>query len=97
MAAENYFGRVRLSEISDYTAQTLHSFVESEVAGGNVVKTDGSASYNNLLRTDHDKQVVENQLAHNVLPWIYRIFQFQIVGDRRLPWSECKALAVLSR
>ena len=55
-----YPGRIRLSEISDYTAQTLRSFVESEVADGSTVKTDGLASYNNLLRTDHDKQVVGN-------------------------------------
>ena len=80
MATKNYFGRIRLSEISDYTAQTLRSFVESEVAGGSVVKTDGSASYNNLLRTDHDKQALENQLAHNVLPWIYRIFSISNRG-----------------
>ena len=71
---KSYPGRIRLSEISDYTAQTLGSFVESEVAGGSVVKTDGLPSYNNLPGTDHDKQVVGNQLAHNVLPWIHRIF-----------------------
>ena len=70
----SYPGRIRLSEISDYTAQTLGRFVESEVAGGSVVKTDGLPSYNNLPGTDHDKQVVGNQLAHNVLHWIHRIF-----------------------
>ena len=52
----------------------LGSFVESEVAGGSVVNSDGLPSYNNLLGTDHDKQVVGSQLAHNVLPWIHRIF-----------------------
>ena len=71
---KSYPGRIRLSEISDYTAQTLGSFVESEVAGGSVVKTDGLPSYNNLPGTDHDKQVVGNQLAHNVLHWLHRIF-----------------------
>ena len=71
---KSYPGRIRLSEISDYSDQTLGSFVESEVAGGSVVKTDGLPSYNNLPGTDHDKQVVGNQLAHNVLPWIHRIF-----------------------
>ena len=65
---KSYPGRIRLSEISNYTAQTLRSFVESEVAGGSVVKTDGLPSYNNLPGTDHDKQVVGNQLAHIVLP-----------------------------
>ena len=70
----NYLGRIRLSEISDYTAQTLRSFVESEVTDGSTVKTDGLLSYNNLPGTDHDKQVVGNQLAYNVLPWIHRIF-----------------------
>ena len=42
---KNYPGRIRLSEISDYTAQTLGSFVESAVAYGSVVNTDGLASY----------------------------------------------------
>ena len=70
----SYPGRIRLSEISDYTAQTLRSFVESEVTDGSTVKTDGLPSYNNLPGTDHDKQVGGNQLAHNVLPWIHRIF-----------------------
>ena len=59
---KSYPGRIRLSEISDYTAETLRSFVESEVADGSTVKTDGLASYNNLVGTDHDKQVVGNQL-----------------------------------
>ena len=71
---KSYRGRIRLSQILDYTAQTLGSFVESEVAGRSVVKTDGLPSYNNLPGTDHDKQVVGNQLAHNVLHWIHRIF-----------------------
>ena len=72
----SYPGRIRLSEISDYTAQTLRNFVESEVTDGSTVKTDGLPSYNNLPGTDHDKQVVGNQLAHNVLPWIHRIFSY---------------------
>ena len=38
---KSYPGRIRLSGISDYTAQTLGSFVENEVADGSVVKTDG--------------------------------------------------------
>ena len=70
----SYPGRIRLSEISDYTAQTLRSFVESEVTDGSTVKTDGLPSYNNLPGTDHDKQVVRNQVAHIVVPWIHRIF-----------------------
>ena len=70
----SYPGRIRLSEISDYTAQTLRSFVESEVTDGSTVKTDGLPSYNNLPGTEHDKQVVGNQLAHIVIPWIHRIF-----------------------
>ena len=71
---KSYPGRIRLSGIPDYTAETLHDFVKSEVVDGSTVKTDGLPSYNNLVGTDHDKQVVGNQLAHNVLPWIHRIF-----------------------
>ena len=71
---KSYPGRIRLSEISDYTTETLHDFVKREVDDGSTVKTDGLPSYNNLVGTDHDKQVVGNQLAHNVLPWIHRIF-----------------------
>ena len=43
---ESYPGRIRLSEISDYTTETLHDFVESEVAYGSTIKTDGLPSYN---------------------------------------------------
>ena len=68
---KSYPGRIRPSEFSDYTVETLRSFVESEVADGSTVKTDGLSSYNNLLGSDHDKQVVGNQLAHNVLPRIH--------------------------
>ena len=71
---KTYPGRIRLSEIPDYTTETLHDFVESEVSDGSTVKTDGLQSYNNLVGTDHDKQVVGKQLAHKVLPWIHRIF-----------------------
>ena len=71
---KTYPGRIRLSEIPDYTTETLHNIVESEVADGSTVKTDGLPSYNNLVGTDHDKQVVGKQLAHKVLPWIHRIF-----------------------
>ena len=94
---KTYPGRIRLSEIPDYTTETLHNIVESEVADGSTVKTDGLPSYNNLVGTDHDKQVVGKQLAHKVLPWIHRIFSNLSVGDRRLPWSEGKAFAVLPR
>ena len=71
---ESYPGRIRLSEISDYTSETLHDFVESEVAYSSTIKTYGLPSYNNLVGRNHCKQVVGNQLAHNVLPWIHRIF-----------------------
>ena len=71
---KTYPGRIRLSGIPDYTTETLHDFVKSEVADGSTVKTDGLPSYNNLVGTDHDKQVVGKQLAHKVLPWVHRIF-----------------------
>ena len=67
-------GRIPLSEISDYTTKTPHDFVKSEVVDSSIVKSDGLPSYNNLVGTDHDKQVVGKQLAHKVLPWIHRIF-----------------------
>ena len=65
---KTYPGRIRLSGIPDYTTETLHDFVKSEVADGSTVKTDGLPSYNNVVGTDHDKQVVGKQLAHKVLP-----------------------------
>ena len=71
---ESYPGRIRLSEIPDCTTETLHDFVENEVAYGSTIKTDGLPFYNNLVGKNHYKQVVGNQLAHNLLPWIHRIF-----------------------
>ena len=46
---KSYPGRICLSEISEYTAPTLRGIVESEIADGSTVKTDGLASYNKLL------------------------------------------------
>ena len=71
---KTYPGRIRLSGISDYTTETLHDFVESEVACGSTIKSDGLPSYNNLAGRNHYKEVVGNQLAHKVLPWFHRIF-----------------------
>ena len=76
--------------------------VTSEVADGSTVKTDGLASYNNLVGTNHDKQVVGNQLAHNVLPWIHRIFSnfnpIPVFGPRgKRPETSRNLLAYLDR
>jgi len=67
-------GRMRLYGISDYTAPTLHSFVENGVAKGSAAKIDGLPSCNNLQRADPDKQVIGHQLTHNTLARIHCIF-----------------------
>ncbi|WP_424832999.1 IS1595 family transposase [Ruegeria sp.] len=72
--AKTHPGRLRLAVIADYTSETLHDFVATEIATGSSIKTDGLASYNNAPNMDHDRNVVGDQLAHLVLPWIHRVF-----------------------
>jgi transposase-like protein len=67
-------GRVRLAEIADFSAASLHGFVAASMAPGATIKTDGWSAYAGAPDVAHDPHVVGKMAAHVVLPWIHRVF-----------------------
>jgi len=67
-------GRIRLQEVPDYSAQSLHTFLKTNLAPGATAKTDGWSGYPGAPGVNHDPHVVGKMAAHIVLPWAHRIF-----------------------
>ena len=67
-------GRVRLVAIADFSAQSLHAFVEANVAPGATARTDGWSGYPGAPGVTHDPHVVGSMAAHIILPWTHRVF-----------------------
>jgi transposase-like protein len=67
-------GRVRLAEVSDYSADSLHPFIAQNLAPGATAKTDGWSAYPGAPAVNHDPHVVGKRAAHVVLPWAHRVF-----------------------
>ena len=67
-------GRIRLSQIQDYTGETLKGFAEQVTAGRSTIITDGLSSYQGVDGRNHLPKIVGSMAAHIVLPWIYRVF-----------------------
>ena len=67
-------GRVRLAVIDDYSAAALGGFVAAAIAPGGTVVSDGWSGYKGLKDVRHDPKVVGDTPAHQVLPWIHRVF-----------------------
>jgi hypothetical protein len=67
-------GRIRLAEIPDYSATSLHAFIAAHLAPGATAKTDGLPSYAGAPGVQHDPHVVGKMAAHIVLPWVHRVF-----------------------
>ncbi len=67
-------GRARLAVIEDYAAGSLGGFVADNVAAGGTVVSDGWPGYKKLKDVKHDPRVVGDAPAHEVLPWIHRVF-----------------------
>jgi len=67
-------GRIRLKEISDYSAASLHAFLAADRAPGATAKTDGLPSYVGAPSVHHDPHLVGKMAAHIVLPWVHRVF-----------------------
>jgi predicted RNA-binding Zn-ribbon protein involved in translation (DUF1610 family) len=51
-------GRIRLSQVPDYTATSLHAFVAANLAPGATAKTDGWSGYPGATGVTHDPHVV---------------------------------------
>ena len=76
-------GRLRLSQVPDYSATSLHAFLAANVGTGATAKTDGWSGYPGAPGVTHDPHVVGKMAAHIVLPWVHRIFSNLVaLGDR---------------
>jgi hypothetical protein len=67
-------GRIRLSVIEDFSADSLHGFLRAAVAPGATAKTDGWSAYPGAPGVSHDPHVIGPMAAHIVLPWVHRVF-----------------------
>jgi ISXO2 transposase-like protein/transposase-like zinc ribbon protein len=67
-------GRIRLAEVPDYSAGSLHPFIAGNLAPGATAKTDGWSAYPGVPGVAHDPHVIGKIAAHVVLPWVHRIF-----------------------
>jgi hypothetical protein len=67
-------GRIRLQQVSDYSADSLHPFLKANPAPGATAKTDGGAGYCAAPGITHDPHVVGRMAAPVVLPWTHRVF-----------------------
>src|SRR5205807_2455007 len=88
-------GRIRLKEIPDYSAASLHAFLGANLAPGATAKTDGLPSYAGAPSVHHDPHVVGKMAAHIVLPWVHRVFSNlkpdlnSRTGFRHREWQKC--------
>ena len=67
-------GRIRLAEITDFSAPSLHGFIAANVAPGTTIRTDGWSGYPGAPDVAHDPHVIGPMAAHVALPWIHRVF-----------------------
>ena len=67
-------GRIRLQEVTDYSAASLHPFLAANLIPGATAKTDGWSGYPGAPGVNHDPHTVGKMAAHIVLPWTHRVF-----------------------
>jgi hypothetical protein len=67
-------GRIRLAQITDFSAASLHGFIAANVAAGTTIRTDGWSGYPGAPDVAHDPHLIGPMAAHVVLPWIHRVF-----------------------
>ena len=65
-------GRIRLAEITDFSAPALHGFIAANGAPGITIRTDVWSGYPGAPDVAHDPHVIGPIAAHVVLPWIHR-------------------------
>ncbi len=66
--------RLRLAAIADFSADSLHAFLNANLAEGATAKTDGWSGYPGAPNLTHEPHVVGPMAAHIVLPWVHRVF-----------------------
>lgn len=68
-------GRIRLGILADASAQNLQGFIQTSIAPGSTVHTDGWSGYSGLrnLGYTHEVSVVRTNKAHELLPRTHRV------------------------
>ncbi|MBV8892889.1 MAG: IS1595 family transposase [Acidobacteria bacterium] len=67
-------GRIRLQEVSDYSADSLHPSLAANLALGTTAKTDGWSGYPGAPGVNHDPRTIGKMAAHVVPPSTHRVF-----------------------
>ncbi len=67
-------GRVRLARIDDFSAASLHRFIDANVVASATARTDGWPAYPGMPAEHHEPHVIGPMAAHLVLPWVHRVF-----------------------
>ena len=67
-------GRVRLARIDDFSATSLHRFIDANVAASATARMDGWPAYPGMPAEYHEPHVIGPMAAHLVLPWVHRVF-----------------------
>jgi len=57
-------GRIRLSQVADYSAASLHALLAANLAPGATAKTDGWSGYPGAADITHDPHVIGKMAAH---------------------------------
>ncbi len=74
LSTEGHPRRIRLAPLPSFSAADITDFVDSIVAAGATVISDGLASYRSLKGYFHQPKIIGSMPAHIVLPWIHRVF-----------------------
>ena len=67
-------GRLRLTVIGDYSADTLGGFVSANLTAGSTAISDGRSGDAELKEVKHEPKSVGPMAAHMLLPWSRRVF-----------------------
>ena len=60
--------------IDDFSAASLHRFIDANVVASATARTDGWPAYPGMPAEHHEPHVIGPMAAHVVLPWIHQMF-----------------------
>ena len=95
-------GRIRMSRVEDVAARSLIPFVQTTVAPGATVRTDGWSAYSGLANQGYDHQPrsisASGDPAHIVMPRVHRVAALLDRVAGHPPWCHrCRPSRLLSR